>query len=194
MVKQVVLEPLFHRGSNCIGFHFPHEREVSKAVKQLPNLLYTRTHGCFYVIDTREARDFIIAHFRKANITVDYSKFQKIDAKSNLLSTREESGTGHPELRIIQAPNKETPHIRAYKKLEHFLKLKRYSSSTLATYLSQFKLFLRFYPDSDPVDLNEQDVHNYLLYLVETKKVGPVTQNQAINAIKCYYEKVLKRD
>lgn len=74
------------------------------------------------------------------------------------------------------------------------LKLKNYSESTLRTYTEQFKLFLQFFPDSYPEELGESEIEHYLLHLIENRKLSVSTQNQAINAIKFYYEKILKQD
>jgi integrase/recombinase XerD len=41
-------------------------------------------------------------------------------------------------------------------------------------------------------DITPEEIQAYLLYLVEERKVSTSYQNQAINAIKFYYEKVLK--
>jgi site-specific recombinase XerD len=41
--------------------------------------------------------------------------------------------------------------------------------------------------------LSKEDIKTFLLYLVQEKKISPSTQNQYINAIKFYYEKVLKQ-
>jgi site-specific recombinase XerD len=62
------------------------------------------------------------------------------------------------------------------------------------TYCEQFKLFIEFFPQSDPAELGENEIKAYLLYLIERKKLSLSTQNQAINAIKFYYEKVLKQE
>jgi hypothetical protein len=40
-------------------------------------------------------------------------------------------------------------------------------------------------------DLSEVEIRNYLFYLVERKKVSTSYQNQAINAIKFFYEKIM---
>ncbi len=53
--------------------------------------------------------------------------------------------------------------------------------------------FLEFYSGKDPVDITEADIREYLLYLIEEKEVSMSYQNQAINAIKFYYEQVLGR-
>jgi len=51
-----------------------------------------------------------------------------------------------------------------------------------------------FYPDVHPVDLSDTEIRNYMLFLVEKKKLSASTQNQSINAIKFFYEKVLLQD
>lgn len=74
------------------------------------------------------------------------------------------------------------------------IELKGYSKSTLRTYTNLFKRFLCFYPKADPALLTEEEIRNYLYYLVHVKKVSRAYQNQSINAIKFYYEKVLGQE
>ena len=78
--------------------------------------------------------------------------------------------------------------------MEQKLHLKGYSPATCKTYLEQFKLFMRFYHPEPLGNLSEPEIRNYLLYLVEKKKMSKSTQNQAINAIKFFYEKVLEEE
>ncbi|MBS1559939.1 MAG: tyrosine-type recombinase/integrase [Bacteroidetes bacterium] len=78
--------------------------------------------------------------------------------------------------------------------MEQKMHLKGYSPSTAKTYLDQFKRFLLFYRPHQPSELSEAEIRNYLLYLVEKKKVSRSAQNQAINAIKFFYEVVLKQE
>lgn len=56
-----------------------------------------------------------------------------------------------------------------------------------------FKLFMEHYSDQDPATLTDEHIRQYLLYLVNVKKVSGSYQNQAVNAVKFYYEKVLGR-
>lgn len=73
------------------------------------------------------------------------------------------------------------------------LKLRQYSDRTIKTYTEMLKLFIRFYRDRDLNDLTDEDIREYLLYLVDERGVSQSYQNQAINAIKFYYEQVLGR-
>ena len=80
-----------------------------------------------------------------------------------------------------------------YEEFEDTLKLKRYSRNTIRSYISHFSQFLAYCTGRDPKEITDQQIREYLLYLVNTKKVSISYQNQAINSIKFYYEKVLGR-
>ncbi|MCX6243697.1 MAG: tyrosine-type recombinase/integrase [Bacteroidetes bacterium] len=73
------------------------------------------------------------------------------------------------------------------------MKLKDFSIKTIKTYSSMLRLFMNFYKERPLDDLTDVDIREYLLYLVDEKKVSQSYQNQAINAIKFYYEQVLGR-
>jgi len=73
------------------------------------------------------------------------------------------------------------------------MKLKDYSIRTLKTYTSMLRLYMNFYRTRALDDLSDEDIREYLLYLVDKKNVSQSYQNQAINAIKFYYEQVLGR-
>lgn len=71
------------------------------------------------------------------------------------------------------------------------LKLMNYSEATIKTYRQHFQRFLKHFPDTELKDIAKEEIRKYLLYLVEEKKYSTSAQNQAINSIKFYYEKVL---
>ena len=78
--------------------------------------------------------------------------------------------------------------------MEDKLTLKQYSYSTLKTYKSWFKSFLLFYNDLDPEEITAEQIREYVLHRVKGDGISESSQNQLINAIKFYYEKVLGKD
>nr|NQU93704.1 site-specific integrase [Bacteroidota bacterium] len=69
----------------------------------------------------------------------------------------------------------------------------RYSRNTLKTYCSLFEEFINFYYKCEIQTIDERMIIVFLQYLVMERKVSPSYQNQSINAIKFYYERVLGR-
>jgi site-specific recombinase XerD len=53
--------------------------------------------------------------------------------------------------------------------------------------------FLQYYRTLNPEIITEEQIREYLLYLIEQRDVSISYQNQSINAIKFYYEQVLGR-
>lgn len=74
------------------------------------------------------------------------------------------------------------------------LERKRYSPNTIQTYCCLFGQFLTHYKEIEPTTLTDQHVADFQTYLVKEKRVATSTQNQYINAIKFYFEKVLGRE
>ncbi len=76
---------------------------------------------------------------------------------------------------------------------EFILKLKelRYSDRTLKTYRALFEEFINYYHKFDINRIDESMITAFLRYLVLERKVSTSYQNQAINAVKFYYERVL---
>lgn len=67
----------------------------------------------------------------------------------------------------------------------------RYSVRTIKIYKSIFEEFINYYHKYDINKIDEPQVISFLRFLVMERKVSTSYQNQAINAIKFYYEKVL---
>jgi len=53
--KMIYLEKLNHRGRIIIGLRFVYDAEIKRKVKGLPEVKYSKTHGCWYLPYTRAA-------------------------------------------------------------------------------------------------------------------------------------------
>jgi integrase/recombinase XerD len=181
MESTIVLEKIHHRGEDRIAIKFAYHRAWMSLAKNLTGAVYTKTHKCWLVPFTRAAANEVVKVFRAQKVPVDYSNL-RFDEKPDTRETK-------------KSVAKNSEHYdRALRMMEQKLNLKGYSPITRKNYLSQFGLFMKFYGDVDLLELTETEIRNYLLYLVEKKKVSRSAQNQAINAIKFFYEVVLKQE
>ncbi|WP_179019724.1 tyrosine-type recombinase/integrase [Winogradskyella forsetii] len=83
--------------------------------------------------------------------------------------------------------------IEALLKLEKTLILKRYSQNTIQNYKSMLSIFLMKFRDRDLAQVERQDIESFIFDFIKKNGIGESMQNQLINAIKAYYEHVLKR-
>ncbi len=110
------------------------------------------------------------------------------DRKLNVIYEEEKSDTDRkPRISAFDIPNyRVCPE-------NYILKLKelRYSEKTLKTYKGVFEEFINYYHKFEMDKIDEPMITGFLRYLVIDRKVSISYQNQAINSIKFYYERVL---
>jgi integrase/recombinase XerD len=68
----------------------------------------------------------------------------------------------------------------------------QYSQNTLKSYKDCFGEFINYYSNKELPQITPEVLQMYLQYMVEERKVSTSYQNQTINAIKFYYEKVMQ--
>lgn len=70
----------------------------------------------------------------------------------------------------------------------------RYSDHTVRVYTSYFRDFQQHFKGRKIETVTPGEINDYLLYLIHEKNISSCQQNQRINAIKFYYEKVLGQE
>ena len=172
--KEVRLAPLVHRKERRIALHFPYDSDLIAAAKAA-GARWSNTHKCWHVPTGREQVAAVFNAF-KGKAWVDYSGL-KAEARE-------------PEAARPKPAPKERPTLpEAYVlKLERL----RYSPNTIRTYTSMLADFMAFHAGRELDQLKEEDIHAYMDHLVK-RKVSASHQNQAVNAIKFHFEKVLGR-
>jgi site-specific recombinase XerD len=71
---------------------------------------------------------------------------------------------------------------------------KRYSKNTMDIYCNYFKDFCKFFKNYRLEELKPEEINKYILDLIKIKNISISQQNQRINAIKFYYEKILGKE
>lgn len=188
--KLVRLAPLQHRGNKCIAMYYNIDQIIDNAVRRFPGRTFSITHSCWYVIDGPGLLDRVIDHLSRENIDVDVSAYKNVNTHG-VDKAPEHVDKTHARQPL---PPLSEEHMGAIRLSEQRLNLKGYSVNTKKTYKHQLKEFFAFYNDTSALDITENEINNYMVYLVEKKKVSRSTHGQAINAIKFFYERVLKQE
>lgn len=68
-----------------------------------------------------------------------------------------------------------------------------YATNSIKVYVQCFSKYLKYFKGRDYRNISDAEIKEYLLHLVNAEKISANYQNQMINAIKFYYEKVLNR-
>jgi integrase/recombinase XerD len=175
--KEVIrLELISHRGLKCVAIRFGFNHDVLNRLRVFQDLQFSKTNKCWYIV----YRDSVGVEIKRALGDIAIVENNLVHIKNQLIDE-------------TQAIPEET-FIRVLRSIEEKMILKGYSRTSRNTYIAQFKLFLQFHKAVPPAELNQEQVRDYILHLREKRKLSKSSQNQAINAIKFYYEKVLAQD
>jgi len=115
----------------------------------------------------------------------------KVIASTQSLNIQYEEETQYKNKKARLTPF-DVPNYRPCPEI-YILKMKelRYGDHTVQTYSSLFEEFINYYYRFDIDKIDEPMIIAFLRYLVIERKVSTSYQNQSINAIKFYYERVL---
>ncbi len=180
-LKNITLKHLLIDSQKKIGLQFHPDKVIQALIKELPDPKWSTKYAMAYISNTKENLDLIFNTF-KGVAWVNSSFFFKnrIINSDNLPVDTQWFRNRAPSSSYRYCPES------YLQKLE----LKRYSNSTVKTYVLAFEAFINYYPNIDLIKLDENDIRLYLQYLIQQGKSNS-SINQAINAIKFYYEVVL---
>jgi len=170
-----------HNDQNVIRIEFPFNIQVMDVLRKNTTAKWNKTLGCWYINDTDFSLSTFFELFR-GTASIDFSELKNKKDK----------------IKKVQVPlQKEYLHRRIVKLPKGYMELleqKRYSKSTIKTYSAYFKDYMYHFKDCDLTCIKTEEINDYILSLIQLANISGSEQNQRINAIKFYYEKVLGRE
>jgi integrase/recombinase XerD len=90
--------------------------------------------------------------------------------------------------------NLEPTNRAAMQRFVETLQLKAYSENTIRTYRNEFGQLLNALEEKNVDELDAERLRSYFLYCINVLKLSENTLHSRINAIKFYFEQVLRRE
>lgn len=180
-LKSITLYHLMIKNQKMIGIKFSPDKLIQGLIKGLPDPKWSKRYNMAYIVNTKDNFGIIFNTF-KGVAWINYNRFLTnipVNTKNEVVDvTWFRKRKPVPEYRLCPE--------------EYLLKLelKRYANSTVRTYVSFFEMFINHYKYKELNTINESDIRAFLQKLIH-RNVSSSYLNQAINAIKFYYEVVL---
>ncbi len=178
---KIICSNIIHNNKDCIKLQFEYNKNINNIIRTFSYVKFSSSLKAWYLPKNKTFLKNIIDALKGVGV-VDISKL-KSSYQNHL-----------PKIKInhyttISEYNKQ--QLTIYLKT---LTLKAYSSSTITTYKSEFAIFLQTLKDVKVDELKTDRVKNYLFYCYDKLKLSENTIHSRMNALKFYYEKVLKRE
>ena len=196
MKPTIDLKPIIHKNAEQIGIYFKNDLPLNIIIRKEAGGIWSQTKKCWYVSLDRNAfeklktalKDHAILETNNLKKYLEERKdkdktLQRLASKSTILNKRSLI------VSVISPANKHV--LPAMKQL---LKLKAFSESTIKTYLNEMSQLLQAIKDIPADELKTEHLKRYLVYCYEKLGLKENTLHSRINAMKFYYEQVLKRE
>jgi integrase/recombinase XerD len=175
--KIIKLLNLKYGSKNHIKLEFPYDQDLIKTVKLIEGIKWSKSNNCWHIEINQKNLSKIITGLNGIARIENELIFEKPFIQTG--------GKYYPINSNQVKIKKQCPSSYLEK-----LKLRRYSENTIRIYTYMFEDYINFFPEKEIDELSEKDIKEYQLYLVKEKNVSESFQNQSVNAIKFYYEKV----
>ncbi|MEQ8687266.1 MAG: tyrosine-type recombinase/integrase [Imperialibacter sp.] len=181
-LQNLTLRHLYFNDEKYIGIQFYPHKVVQALIKELPEPKWSKEHSMVCIKNTPQNLTAIFNKF-KGVAWVNCAYFFK---NRPINSHGQENGDiSWMEKRKVNDGYKTCPAEYLQK-----LSIKKYASNTIRTYVNYFEKFINHYKDHEINALNELHIKSFLEHMVRNKCSNSAL-NQAVNAIKFYYEIVL---
>lgn len=191
-LPKVELKPSEHKACHVVQIIFEKNERILSALKSSTHLRWSQTMNCWYMPRTNAVRQQIFELLR-GKAWMDYSALRPQGPEVH--TVKAVSSAVPPELKIRTSANLPLPPLTevAQDKIEVFrkwLRSRRYSESTIVTYIDALKTFLRFYANKSVHEITNEDIIAFNNEYILKHHLSASFQNQTVNAIKLFYRTV----
>ncbi len=167
------------QNSEAIAIHFDDNQLIFEKMDKMAGAKWSDNHKFWYILK----EDFNLNTFYESLKDVAYIDYSKLVAN-----------TAKNQKQTDIKPLPKLPKGDIPESYINLLEQKRYSQSTISTYCSYFREFTGQFINRELLTISPEEINEYILNLIRTRNISLSQQNQRINAIKFYFEKVLGRE
>jgi len=176
--KRIKLSYANHRQQTVVLILFDFDAELISILKHIDQARWSQTLGAWYIPQAQFDLHLFFEAFRE-KAWVDYEGLKKTIAPEL------------PEAPQIKNESHQLQKLDVPPGYREMLEQKRYSQNTQKIYISYMRDFTSMFHKFDLKEVTKDQINRYILWLIREKGISASQQNQRINAIKFYYEKVL---
>ena len=181
MVKEITIAHALYTNKEKIFINFKYDSATIELVKKIADAKWSQTNKCWYISYYAEALQLIKSTFEAKGITIKLlNKYEDV-IKPNHVKIKKPSDA-LPDLNKVQ---KEKTN-----QFNYWLKSKRYSGSTIGTYMDSIQIFLRYYSTKNLSEITNEDLIIFNNEYILANHYSASYQNQIVNSVKLFFRNI----
>jgi integrase/recombinase XerD len=211
-MKTVIAERVRHDSGMRVTLRFPHDEELIRITKSLPDARWSEIMQCWHISDCSNVTGLIFNAFLKKAF-VDYSALrewypaslsQGIRSKDESNEIRkkggvplEDDGLKKPGARLRESWIKDRELSQKGKsdiaRYRSWLESHRFPATTVRTYTSMMEVFLKYVSPREANECDADDLTRMVYEYVLPRGLSYSSQNQLISAVKKFYGEIYRQ-
>lgn len=180
----VKLKSAFHKDKEVVQLVFNKRDDLNNLLRANTVMRWSKTMNCWYLPFYKSIIQDLFM-LLKPKFYLDYSE----------LKTQQEPLAEKREVEMIVKPADILQDLseESLQKIEEFklwLNSKRYSDSTIGTYIDALKTFLRYYAHKPIAEITNDDLIKFNNHYIMANHFSASYQNQVVNAVKLFFSKI----
>ena len=181
MVKEITIAHALYNNKEKIFINFKYDSATIELVKKIADAKWSQTNKCWYISYYAEALQLIKNTFEAKGITIKLlNKYEDV-IKPNQVKIKKPSDA-LPDLNKVQKEK--------INQFNYWLKSKRYSGSTIGTYMDSIQTFLRYYSTKNLSEITNEDLIIFNNEYILANHYSASYQNQIVNAVKLFFRTI----
>lgn len=181
MVKEISIAHALFENKEKIFIYFKYDSTTIELVKKIADAKWSQSNKCWYISYYAEALQLIKKTFEGKGITIKLvNKYEDV-IKPDQVKIKKPSDA----LPVLNKAQKEKIN-----QFNYWLQSKRYSSSTIGTYIDSIQTFLRFYSTKNISEITNDDLIIFNNEYILANHYSASYQNQIVNAVKLFFRNI----
>lgn len=181
MIKQLFIEHGLHNNRMKLFVKFDYDAKAIELIKTLPGVKWSQTEKKWHIGYHPEALNHIRNTFKHTGVYIQTLNDVNDVEKPRPTEIKKPSDA---------LPDLDKPQKEKIDQFRNWLRSKRYSESTIGTYVDSIQTFLRYYATKNPNEITNDDLiafnNNYIL----ANNYSASYQNQVVNAVKLFFRTI----
>jgi integrase/recombinase XerD len=183
-IGRILLVPVIQNGSKILAIKFTYKKEIYQLLGSNIHAKWNKELRCFSLYASRTVlQKFIESVSGTLKICLHNElTISDYQIQSLLFEQAYKKGTGFKSVPV---------------EFLKYMQMKNYSPNTINSYYFYLLRYINTYKFSTQLQINQypsEKVNEYHTMMCGEKDFSSITVNQSVNAIKLYYQKVVKRD
>lgn len=181
MVKEIIIAHALFNNKEKIFINFKYDSTTIELVKKIADAKWSQSNKCWYISYYAEALQLIKNTFEPKGITIKLlNKYEDVIKLSQVKIKKPSDAL----------PDLNTEQKEKINKFNYWLQSKRYSGSTIGTYIDSIQTFLRYYSTKKLSEITNEDLIIFNNEYILANHYSASYQNQIVNAVKLFFRNI----